>query len=450
MKYKEILERPFYLSGRWIAERLVNKESAKYQKTERMLEFTEGEQTESNVLDFTAKKIAKILMVLFLGTGLCLLLAAFGENQGEILMLTRPSYGQGSMETNLTVQIEGETGEKKIPITLQERKYRDQEIEDFFQNAIENMESIILEENISMNEVRTELKFPVSLENGAVKAEWITSQMDLIDDTGKIIREADENGEMVEITVNLSCQGKTIEHSFFIRVYPKVRSEEEMLIKKIEDSVKKEDGVSAEKEQMKLPGKIGEKQLTWKESKDSLIPIIFMLVILTAVCMALLEEEKVQKAVREKRIGLMMDYASFLYKLTSLLRAGLTIRGAFEKIADTKQVRKHYVDEEVRRCCNEMKSGIAEAQAYENFGRRCQISEYIKIGTILAQNLRKGSDGLADLLEGEALRGMEERQKLARKLGEQAGTRLLFPMMLMLVVVVVILMAPAFLTFSAG
>ena len=201
---------------------------------------------------------------------------------------------------------------------------------------------------------------------------------------------------------------------------------------------------------MKLPGKIGEKQLKWKESKDSLIPIIFMLVILTAVCMALLEEEKVQKAVREKRIGLMMDYASFLYKLTSLLRAGLTIRGAFEKIADTKQVRKHYVDEEVRRCCNEMKSGIAEAQAYENFGRRCQISEYIKIGTILAQNLRKGSDGLADLLEGEALRGMEERQKLARKLGEQAGTRLLFPMMLMLGVVVVILMAPAFLTFSAG
>ena len=67
------------------------------------------------------------------------------------------------------------------------------------------------------------------------------------------------------------------------------------------------------------------------------------------------------------------------------------------------------MDEEVRRCCNEMKSGIAEAQAYENFGRRCQISEYIKIGTILAQNLRKGSDGLADLLEGEALRGMEEK-----------------------------------------
>ena len=38
------------------------------------------------------------------------------------------------------------------------------------------------------------------------------------------------------------------------------------------------------------------------------------------------------------------------------------------------------------------------------------------MGTILAQNLRKGSDGLADLLEAEALRGMEERHQLARNL----------------------------------
>ena len=70
------------------------------------------------------------------------------------------------------------------------------------------------------------------------------------------------------------------------------------------------------------------------------------------------------------------------------------------------------------------------------------------MGTILAQNLRKGSDGLADLLEAEALRGMEELHQLARKLGEQAGTKLLFPMMLMFGVVLIILMAPALKSFS--
>ena len=45
---------------------------------------------------------------------------------------------------------------------------------------------------------------------------------------------------------------------------------------------------------------------------------------------------------------------------------------------------------------------------------------------------------------------MEERRNLAKKLGEQAGTKLLFPMMLMLLVVMVILMVPAMMSFSMG
>ena len=47
----------------------------------------------------------------------------------------------------------------------------------------------------------------------------------------------------------------------------------------------------------------------------------------------------------------------------------------------------------------------------------------------------------------QAENGMEERKSLARKLGEEAGTKLLLPMMLMLILVVVILMVPAVLAF---
>jgi len=42
---------------------------------------------------------------------------------------------------------------------------------------------------------------------------------------------------------------------------------------------------------------------------------------------------------------------------------------------------------------------------------------------------------------------MEERKSLARKLGEEAGTKLLLPMLLMLILVIVILMVPAILSF---
>ena len=64
-----------------------------------------------------------------------------------------------------------------------------------------------------------------------------------------------------------------------------------------------------------------------------------------------------------------------------------------------------------------------------------------------AERLKKGSRGLVELLEQEAENGMEERKSLARKLGEEAGTKLLLPMLLMLILVIVILMVPAILSF---
>jgi preprotein translocase subunit SecF len=66
---------------------------------------------------------------------------------------------------------------------------------------------------------------------------------------------------------------------------------------------------------------------------------------------------------------------------------------------------------------------------------------------VLSQNLKKGARGLTDLLETEAEASLNERKNHARKIGEQAGTKLLLPMILMLGIVLVILMVPVFLSF---
>ena len=53
-----------------------------------------------------------------------------------------------------------------------------------------------------------------------------------------------------------------------------------------------------------------------------------------------------------------------------------------------------------------------------------------------------------NLLELEAIDAFEDRKNLARKYGEEAGTKMLFPMVMMLVVVMGIIMFPAIMTFS--
>ena len=50
------------------------------------------------------------------------------------------------------------------------------------------------------------------------------------------------------------------------------------------------------------------------------------------------------------------------------------------------------------------------------------------------------------ILEKESLEAMEQRKERALQLGEMAGTKLLFPMMLMLGIVMAVIMVPAFMT----
>ena len=46
----------------------------------------------------------------------------------------------------------------------------------------------------------------------------------------------------------------------------------------------------------------------------------------------------------------------------------------------------------------------------------------------------------------EAVQAMEDRKSRAKQLGEEAGTRLLVPMLFMLVIVLMIVVVPAFLS----
>ena len=141
MRYEEKMMQPFYKIGKWIASKMVKKEDVKYQKLEQTLQFVENSAKEKDAFEFTARRIAKVMMILFWGTGLCFLVAVFTGEAKEITFLARPSYGQGSMETDLEVQVEGEGEAQKIPILLQERQYSDQQIDEFFQQAIEDLDA---------------------------------------------------------------------------------------------------------------------------------------------------------------------------------------------------------------------------------------------------------------------------------------------------------------------
>ena len=151
-----------------------------------------------------------------------------------------------------------------------------------------------------------------------------------------------------------------------------------------------------------------------------------------------------------------IDYPQIINKFNLYIRAGMTIRRAWFCIAQDYEKKrgqnhrgiKRKAYEEMVNTMNQIRGGIPEGEAYENYGTRCSVSIYRKFGTLLSQNLRKGSKGLTELLGREAEEAFEERKNLAKKLGEEAGTKLVIPLFLMLIIVFAIVIVPAFFSIS--
>ena len=84
----------------------------------------------------------------------------------------------------------------------------------------------------------------------------------------------------------------------------------------------------------------------------------------------------------------------------------------YEKKRSGKEGRKAY--DEMVYAMHQIRGGIPEGECYEKYGMRCNVSSYRKFGTLLAQNLRKGSGSLTEVLGREAEEAFEDRKNLAK------------------------------------
>ena len=167
------------------------------------------------------------------------------------------------------------------------------------------------------------------------------------------------------------------------------------------------------------------------------------------------EKEEKKRRETERQQQMLADYPEIVSKLSLLLGAGMNISLAWEKIAlvyrtkrERQEIECRYAYEEMLGTLYEMQEGIGELRAFENFGERCRLSAYRKLSSLIVQNIRKGAKGMQRLLEEEEWEAFEQRKARARKAGEEAGTKLMLPMIMMLVIVLVILIVPAGLTLN--
>lgn len=419
----------------------------------------------SFVRTYYVRKVSTVLLVLTAGivlAAVCGIIFQIRTEDTVIQELERPGYGEGDRTERLQVQMEGEDTPREIEVKIRERSYTDQQKGELLDAALEELEQVLLGENESPDEVRSALVLPEQLQDGAVAVKWVTVPYGVVDTNGRLTGADDDNGTLVELQATLTCGGRETVYTVCVRVFPPLSDEETQIQNQLQEEAELADLRDAYEEALQLPSQMDGKKLIWSREKQNPFLSLLALTLVVAVCVYIQMDNEVHQRAEARKQQLMLDYPDLMWKMTMLLGAGLGIRGAFTRISEEylreKAVKNgsgkgrkscgiRYVYEEVTYTCMEMQSGIAEAHAYERFGKRCQLPEYIRLGTVLSQNLKKGSKGLTAMLEAEAEASLTDRKNHAKKIGEQAGTKLLLPMILMLGVVLAILMVPAFLSF---
>ena len=419
-----------------------------------------------------AAVLAGILCIAVLKTG--------GKEQSQTQTIVRPDYTDSADNIELEVLAEGEEKPFLVELEVSPRQYDAQQIEGIFDTVYEQILQEMVSGNESLSCVRQNLKlvtesqdYPVTAEwyplnttlplpdspvtesqDYPVTAEWYSEDTAVIDTDGTVYNTEFEPGqkETVRLVLILKygeyrCE-YPIEAVVWEAQYDTAEQKQTGIVNVLTQLEK-----NSQEEVLTLPDTIHGMKVTYQSGpvqKSGILGLCGLL--LVPLLLSFRKKEQKMQAEKRRKEQLTYDYAEVISKLVLLAGAGMTIRRAWEKIAGDYQKKpcggKRYVYEEMVRTCAEMNTGVPERSAYERFARRCDTKEYLKLASLLSQNVKKGTTDILKLLEQESQSAFEQHKNLAKKKGEEAGTKLLFPMILMLMTVMAMLMFPAIVSFQ--
>ena len=353
--------------------------------------------------------------------------------------VTRNNPGKGAERFELEaivddIRVEG------IDVKVQERDYTPEECRKLFENCREELIKSVLNDNSDLKTVTKDLRFEETLKGYPFSFEYETDSPDKIDSAGEII--ADK-----PFTAIIRIKGNygDFNDSYVVRV--KVTPEDDIKRRVYRQrilSMLSETGQNSEN--VALPTEVGGIDVKYQTAEKKKEPAFLILgaVAAAAVLLGAARDEKAKREAYKKAI--LREYPTVLKKISLYLSSGMNLRNIWQAVYE-EGVKKKGKDnpfyKEMGVSLNELSSGISEGLVYTRFGERIKEPEIIRFTALLSQNLKKGSSRLKELLNEEAGKAFMAKKQRAVKEGEEAGTKMLIPMILLLIDVMIIIVVPA-------
>ena len=395
-------------------------------------------------------KKEKILWVLIGGiviaTALFLGVRENGTEEPERIWIARPE--SETMKQSIAMGLEETQEEWTLEVAPRQRT--EEEIETAFSETIRILNDTfgIRDDGTAVWTDSTEL--PQGCEETGVEIRWSSTEPEVLSKDGVVRREHLEETCEVNLQARLYFAEEEREHWFAIEVPPYEEGSREALLYEAKEELRALEEKTAGEEGFYLPEEIGAVSVGLPEQSDTTWAVVAIVIIFLPFAVFFSKHQEKEKKKKQREEELLAAYPQVVTKLTLYTGAGLSLRGAWERLAAEYRAKlesegkQNAISEEVLLLAGELKNGTSEARAYEAFGRRIALKPYMRCASLLVSQLQKGSGGLRKSLEVEVGLAWEMHREQAAKKGEEAQTKLLFPMMGMLFLVMAVVMIPAF------
>lgn len=440
---------PFLPVGLWLFDQILKKNSGFRQKQKEWATAVYIREDPQIQLRLRGARQLAILWVCLFCAGVAGIAVSFlPEDRTQSTSLERPEFGETQ---SYSLIVEGlETEPQEITVEIDGQEPSGEGMQSVFNEAYVSIQQEMLGENLSLQEVRSNLTLPSSTIYG-IRVTWTSLNPELIDDYGAIVAETiPEEGVLANLQAKLSYSMYSYYYELTVRIMPPEKDRQyfmSVLQKAINDS----NNSSKEEKMVALPDEIEGRQITFLTEKRQPLKFLPLLFLLLSVVVCIVEQQKKKEAYEKRNKQLLRDYPEFVLELGLMIQCGLTIRAAWNRLAADYENRrskcagsKRFLYEEMIVTRNHIEAGASEAAAYGAFGRRCKLLCYIRLGSNLEQNMKQGISGLVGMLDQELTQALELRRNQALKAGEHMETMMLIPMSVLLGLVMAILIIPAF------
>lgn len=362
--------------------------------------------------------------------------------------IAREDLGGEDQSISLFLEVDELVEKEEYKIELPPTQPTKEEAESYFTKAIETIEQ-------DFKEIREIVPYKSEYENGMVEAEWIFFPYGLIDEEGNIKSEKiEDSGAAINAQVELSCGSYETIYNFAFVLKPRKLTEKEYVMQQLQNQIESQINLEGSSI-LKLPTEVNGYDVLWSEKRELLTPQILALEIVVLFLLSFLLKKK-QKEDEQKRISKMeREYPDIVNQLSLLLGAGMTTRQAWKRLAtqykykrQSGMIEQKEVYEAILLMNRRLSEGESERVVYQEFSQEIPVICYRKLMRMLLGNIEKGTQDITSRLEEECRIAYEQRIQMAKKVGEEASTKMLLPLMLMLSLVMGMVMLPALIGFQ--